>query len=95
MSGEQLPAVNTRFKLIEIILLICTMATSQHNAVPEVKPAVKSCRDLATLPWQQCCGGKGRVPLPLVLIGTNVKCLNAIGLTCHLIGEHISYFPCL
>jgi hypothetical protein len=27
LSGEQLPAVNTWFKLIEIILLICTMAT--------------------------------------------------------------------
>ncbi len=49
MSCEQLPAVNTWFKLIEIILLICTMATSQHNAAPEVKPAVKACRDLATL----------------------------------------------
>jgi hypothetical protein len=48
VSGEQLPAVNTWFKLIEIILLICTMATSQHNAAPEVKPADKSCRDLAS-----------------------------------------------
>ncbi len=27
MSGEQLPAVNTWFKLREIILRICTMAT--------------------------------------------------------------------
>ncbi len=27
MSGEQLPAVNTWVKLIEIKLLICTMAT--------------------------------------------------------------------
>ena len=28
----------------------------------------------------------------LILIGTNVKCLNALGLICHLIGEHISFF---
>ncbi len=49
MSGEQLPAVKTWFNLIDIILLICTMATSQHNAAPEVKPAVKACRDLATV----------------------------------------------
>ena len=28
MSGEQLPAVDTWFKLREIILLICTMATA-------------------------------------------------------------------
>jgi hypothetical protein len=27
VSGEQLPAVNTWFKLREIIILICTMAT--------------------------------------------------------------------
>ncbi len=26
------------------------MAASQHNAAPEVKPAVKACRDLATPP---------------------------------------------
>ncbi len=31
MSGEQLPAVNTWFKRIEIILLICTMATIHLN----------------------------------------------------------------
>jgi hypothetical protein len=62
VSGEQLPAVNTWFKLIEIKLLICTMATSQHNAAPEVKPAVKSCRDLATLPGNSAVGGKGEFP---------------------------------
>jgi hypothetical protein len=28
----------------------------------------------------------------LILIDTNVMCLNAIGLICHLIGEHISFF---
>jgi hypothetical protein len=62
VSGEQLPVVNTWFKLIEIILLICTMATSQHNAVPVVKPAVKSCRDLATPPGNSAVGGKKEFP---------------------------------
>jgi hypothetical protein len=70
------------------------MATSQHNAAPEVQPAMKACRDLATLPGNSAEGG-GRVPFPLVNIGTNVKCLNVIGPLCHLIGEHISYFLCL
>ncbi len=56
MSGEQLLAVNTWFKLIEIILLIL------HNAAPEVKPAVKSCRDLATRPGNSAVGGKGEFP---------------------------------
>ncbi len=37
MSGEQLPAVNTWFKLIEIILLIFTMATGNEKGNFNVK----------------------------------------------------------
>jgi hypothetical protein len=33
--------------------------------------------------------------LSLVLIGTIVKCLNAIGPIFHVLGENISYFLCL
>ncbi len=53
MSGEQLPAVNTWVKLIEIILLICKMATKLHFIIGKQGPLAK-CKSGSSQYYNNC-----------------------------------------